>query len=89
MIDMSHRKVQWGKPAVLQYLHNGERVLWTGEQRFDGTVAGAVRYFAAQSPADQERIEMFTDRDVIEGMDLAIIGPDVLRALASRPDLPQ
>jgi hypothetical protein len=91
MIDVSDSKIRWGKAAVLQHRTSStERVLWVGERLYDGTVGGAVRFFKSLPNAKQERIEMFVDRGVIEGLEEdTIIGADVLRVLADRSDLPQ
>lgn len=88
-MDLSDREVQWDRAAVLQVLSNSTtRMLWVGEPLYDGTVAGAVRFFASRPTHEQDRIEMFVDQGVIEGVEETIIGADVLRTLADRPDLP-
>lgn len=90
MIDMSKCEVKWDRPAVLQHLNSPTKgTIWVGEQLYDGTVAGAVRFFKALAPEKQERIEMFADSGVIETLkEDTIIGADLLRVLASRSDLP-
>jgi len=91
MIDVSKREVKWDRPAVLQYLNSpNKRTLWVGEQLYDGTVAGAVRFFMSQPPEKQLRIEMFVDSGVVSGLNEdTIIGAEELQALANRSDLPQ
>ena len=89
--DLSICKVDWDRKAVLQYLHDpNKRELWVGEKRYDGTVAGAVRYFASLPNEKQHRTEMFADAGVIDGRDEdTIIGPGDLKVLAARNDLPE
>jgi hypothetical protein len=90
MIDVSDCKVQWDRGAALQVLVNSTtRTLWVGEQVYGGTVAGAVRFFKSRPVEEQDRIEMFLDAGVIEGVGETIIGADVLRVLGDRPDLPE
>ena len=88
--NLSACRIGWNRKAVLQYLHDpNKRELWVGEQRYDGTVAGAVRYFASLSNEQQDRTEMFADDGVIEGRgEDTIIGPGDLKVLAARNDLP-
>jgi len=90
MLDVSKLKVKWDRGAVLQYLESPKRTIWVGDQIYDGTVAGAVRFFKTQPPERQQRIEMFVDKGVVEGLEEdSIIGADVLRVLAGRSDLPK
>jgi hypothetical protein len=91
MIDVSNRKVGWDRGAVLQHrLSSMQRFLWCGEQVYDGTVGGAVRFFKTTPEEQQERTEMFVDKGVVEGLEEdTIIGADVLRVLAGRDDLPK
>lgn len=88
--NLSTCKIGWDRKAVLQYVHDtNKRELWVGEQRYDGTVAGAVRYFAALPNEQQDRTEMFADAGVIEGRgEDTIIGPGDLKVLAARNDIP-
>jgi hypothetical protein len=61
-----------------------------GEQLYDGTVGGAVRFFKSLPRDQQDGIEMFVDAGVVAGLEEdTIIGTEVLRALASRSDVPR
>ena len=88
--SLSTCKIDWDRKAVLQYPHGTtKRELWIGEQLYDGTVAGAVRYFASLPREQQHRTELFADAGVIEGRgEDTIIGPGDLEVLAARNDLP-
>jgi hypothetical protein len=89
MIDVSDCNVDWKRKAGLQEWTSSRERFLVSEGMYGGTVDGAVRFFKSLPQDQQERIEMFVDSGVIEGLEEeTLVGADLLRVLASRQDLP-